>query len=218
MFRLFCRPSGFPSADGSPRWRTPSVGHRDSQEDLPALGPVAHHEAQRLHATPARAGFWRRALECATSGSPARPTRTPGRAVSGRPSSCYWRAFRLLGRAQLPTPPVGWPTLNFLAPVRGPCLRSQGTPGDRSKNTRFVETINTQPCDMRRLGQRVALGHQQQRLRTLIHPYIRGVPKRSSQPGAVIPGQPPLGGGQCLAHRLSIGPPRYYVGNFCSPT
>jgi|GEM_PF-5037216 len=43
------------------------------------------------------------------------PIRTPGRAVSARPSSRHWRAFRLLGRAQLPTPPVGWPTHNFSA-------------------------------------------------------------------------------------------------------
>jgi len=43
------------------------------------------------------------------------PIRTPGSAVSARPSSRHWRAFRLLGRAQLPTPPVGWPTHNFSA-------------------------------------------------------------------------------------------------------
>ena len=106
-----------PSAPAAP---TPAVApapvaRRAEEEDLPALGSAAHPEAQRLHATPARVGFWRRAPECATSCPPVRPIRTPGApsqeglpAVTGGP-------FRLLGRTQLPTPPVGRPTHNFLA-------------------------------------------------------------------------------------------------------
>ena len=135
-----------PSAPAAP---TPAgapapVARRAEEEDLPALGPAAHPEAQRLHETPARAGFWRRAPECATSCPPARPIRTPGRAVSGRPSSRHWRAFCLLGRTQLPTPPAGRATHSFLATgPGGDALRGQGPPGDRSKNMRFVETINS---------------------------------------------------------------------------
>jgi hypothetical protein len=107
------------SAAGRPAVAPSPVARRAEEEDLPALGPAAHHEAQCLHETPARAGFWRRVPECATSSPPACPTRTPGRAVSGRLSSGYWRAFRFLGRARLPTPAVGRPTHNFSAPAPG---------------------------------------------------------------------------------------------------
>jgi hypothetical protein len=75
--------------------------------------------------------------------------------LTGLPHSHTWarrlrKAFQPLleglsssGGARLPTPPVGRPTLNFSATgPGGGAPRNQANPGDRSKNTRFEETIN----------------------------------------------------------------------------
>ena len=123
---------------------TPSpVARRVEEKHLPALGPAAHHEAQRLHRTPARVGFWRRVPECATRVHRPAPLAYPGAASQKGLPAATGEPFVFLG-GRLPTQAVGRPAHNFRPSVQGG-PRGQGTPGDRSKNTRFVETINSHP-------------------------------------------------------------------------